>query len=94
MAVLQGKLRGARLTVWLQGLFAYSPIHLWAAVISRLSLRLVNFKLLLWEAGRLGGWEAGSSVGRALAVADWQWEFVGERCHRRSQIGEVGLRAC
>jgi hypothetical protein len=30
-------------------------------VISRLSLRLVNLKLLLWEAG--------SSVGRALAVA-------------------------
>ena len=46
------------------------------------------------QAFAVGGWEAGSSVGRALAVADWQWEFVGERCHRRSQIGEVGLRAC
>ena len=90
MAVLQGKLRGARLTVWLQGLFAYSPIHLWAAVISRLSLRLVNFKLLLWEAGRLGA----AWAERWQWQWQWQWEFVGERCHRRSQIGDVGLRAC
>jgi hypothetical protein len=61
MAVLQGKLRGARLTVWLQVLFAYSPMGCG-------DLQIVSAPRQL-QAFAVGGWEAGSSVGRALAVA-------------------------
>jgi hypothetical protein len=71
MAVLQGKLRGARLTVWLQVLFAYSPM-------GRGDLQIVSAPRQP-QAFAVGGWQ-------------WPWEFVGERCHRRSQIGDMGLR--
>jgi len=39
-----------------------------------LSLRLVNFKLLLWEAGRLGGWEQrGQSAGSGRLAVGVRW---------------------
>jgi hypothetical protein len=64
MAVLQGKLRGARLTVWLQVLFAYSPM-------GRGDLQIVSAPRQP-QAFAVGGWEqrgqsAGSGRGSSLA---------------------------
>ena len=104
MAVLQGKLRGARLTVWLQVLFAYSPMGRGDLQIVSAPRELQAFAVGGWEAGRLGAawaerwqWQtgSGSSLARDVTVdhrlAKWACGLARGPCSK-ARLGPVGAR--
>jgi hypothetical protein len=104
MAVLQGKLRGARLTVGLQVLFAYSPMGRGDLQIVSAPRELQAFAVGGWEAGRLGAawaerwqWQtgSGSSLARDVTVdhrlAKWACGLARGPCSK-ARLGPVGAR--